>query len=235
MRTTIWLALPILVLLLISCKETAITSPESNRRALIIVDMQNDFLPGGSLPTAGGDQIVNLINRLQGEFDLVVATQDWHPQNHGSFASNQPGHRPGEVVKLHGLDQVLWPDHAVQGSAGAELVADLNKRAIERVFQKGMDPKVDSYSGFFDNGQRGDTGLDAYLRSQDVSEVYVVGLALDYCVKYTAMDARQQGFDTTLIVDATRAVNLQPQDGKAAVDAMKLAGIQIVRAESLFN
>lgn len=220
----IWLAG---VVLLLSCTDPQNAPQKPGLSALIIVDMQYDFLPDGALPTEGGDQLLSLINRLQGEFDLIVATQDWHPEGHGSFASSHPGHSPGDTIDLHGLDQVLWPDHAVQGSRGAEISAGIDQSNITRVFQKGMDPEVDSYSGFFDNGQRGDTGLSAYLKSQDISDVYVVGLALDYCVKFTALDAERIGFNTTLIVDASRAVNLRAGDGENAVKMMKDAGIRI--------
>ena len=222
-------------MVLLSCSEAPDTPQEAGKSALIIVDMQYDFLPGGALATTGGDEIIRPINELQGEFDLVVATQDWHPEGHGSFASSHPGRSVGEVVDLNGLDQVLWPDHAIQGSHGAELTADLDQDKIARVFQKGMNPEVDSYSGFYDNGRRGDTGLDAYLKSNGVTEVYVVGLALDYCVKYTAMDAQRAGYDTTLIVDASRAVNLEPDDGANAVGMMEAAGIQVTNTMNLLD
>ncbi len=231
MRITIVLSWVVLMIVACDMPDSVLTDSES--RALIIVDMQYDFMPGGALPTAEGDQIVDLINQLQHKFDLVVATQDWHPQHHGSFASNHPDQKAGDLIKLNGLNQILWPDHSVQGTHGAELVDELEQSKIVRVFQKGMNPEVDSYSGFFDNGQRGDTGLEAYLRAHDITDVYVVGLALDYCVKYTALDAQRIGFNTTLIVDASRAVNLQPTDGKDAVEAMKSAGVEVVMAESL--
>lgn len=223
------------MLLLAACGSPVEPPADAGKRALVIVDMQYDFLPGGSLPTTGGDAIVGLINRLQDAFDLVVATQDWHPADHGSFASMHPGKSPGEVIDLNGLEQVLWPDHAVQNSSGAELVDELDQASIARVFRKGTNPDVDSYSGFFDNGQRGDTGLNDYLKAQGVTEVFVVGLALDYCVKYTALDAARMGYDTTLIVDASRAVNLVPTDGEAAVQAMKAAGVRVAESEGILN
>lgn len=235
-RIAVWLAL---ALCLMSCDPSSqnprTDSGHTIRRALIIVDMQNDFMPGGALPTAGGDQITGLLNALQSRFDVVVATQDWHPRGHGSFASSHPGRSPGDVIDLNGLQQVLWPDHAIQDSAGAELVTALDQKHIARIFRKGTEPLVDSYSGFFDNGQRGDTGLGDYLRSQGVSAVYVAGLALDYCVKYTALDAQRIGFDTTLIVDASRAVNLHPGDGANAVATMKAAGVRVVQASELLT
>ena len=221
------------VLILMACSNSDEEPAAASKRALVIVDMQYDFLPGGALPTAGGDEIVELINKLQSRFDLVVATQDWHPPNHGSFASQHAGRRAGEVIDLNGLEQVLWPDHALQNSHGAELAAELEQSRVAKVFPKGTNPNVDSYSGFFDNGQRGDTGLNEYLRSQGVTDVYVVGLALDYCVKYTALDASRVGFDTRLIQDASRAVNLRPGDGMDAVKAMQAAGVQVIDSKDV--
>jgi nicotinamidase/pyrazinamidase len=165
-------------------------------RALVLVDIQNDFVPGGALPVPEGDKVVPIANRVQPLFDLVVATQDWHPQNHGSFAANHPGKHPGEVIDLNGLPQILWPVHCVQGTPGAEFVPGLEMRQVASIIHKGTDPEIDSYSGFFDNGHRKATGLEAYLKSQGVDDVYVMGLATDYCVKFTVLDAVQQGFRT---------------------------------------
>lgn len=223
------------VVFLLSCTDAVEVSQETDKRALIIVDMQYDFLEGGALETLGGTEIIKPINELQSKFDLIVATQDWHPEGHGSFASSHPGRSIGEVIDLNGLDQVLWPDHAIQESHGAELVAELDQSRIARVFPKGMNPEVDSYSGFYDNGHRGDTGLDAYLKENGVTQVYVVGLALDYCVKFTALDAKRAGYETTLIVDASRAVNLQPEDGVNAVEIMTAAGIQVINSDKLLE
>lgn len=202
-------------------------------RALIIVDVQNDFLPGGALAVPEGDQVIPVINRILDGYALVVATQDWHPADHESFASQHEGRSPGEVVDLHGLDQVLWPDHCVQGSGGAAFADALDQAPIARVFRKGQDPQVDSYSGFFDNGRRGNTGLAAWLRERGVTQVDVVGLATDYCVKFTALDAAEQGFATRLIEDACRGVNLQPGDDAKAVQAMREAGVAILGSEAL--
>lgn len=196
--------------------------------ALIIVDIQNDFLPGGALAVQEGDQIIPGVNRLVEQFDLVVATQDWHPADHGSFASNHNDKKPGEMIRLHGLDQVLWPDHCVQHTYGAEFSKDLNMGNIQKIFQKGTDPSIDSYSGFFDNGKRKDTGLNDYLESKGVDKVYIVGLATDYCVKFTALDAIECGYQTTVLMDATRAVNLQPQDGAKAIEEMRQKGIHVI-------
>ncbi len=195
-------------------------------KALIIVDMQNDFCPGGALPVRDGNMIVPVINDLMKTFDLVVATQDWHPKDHGSFASNH-GKKLGEMIVLNGQDQILWSDHCVQGTPGAEFVKGLDERMIAKVFQKGMDKGVDSYSGFFDNGHKNATGLGDYLKQQKVAEVHVVGLATDYCVKFTALDAVGLGFKTFLITDACKGVNLSDGDVQRAIAKMAKAGVVI--------
>ena len=197
--------------------------------ALVIVDVQNDFCPGGALPVPEGDRVVEVINRLQPRFDLVVATQDWHPADHGSFAANHPGRRPGEHVELAGLLQVLWPVHCVQNTPGAEFHPGLEPPGIARVFRKGADPSVDSYSGFFDNGHRVSTGLGEYLKGRDVTEVYVCGLATDYCVKATALDALGLGFKTYLVEDACRGVELCEGDVRRAIDEMRTQGVLVDR------
>ncbi len=196
---------------------------------LILVDLQNDFCPGGALAVGVGDAIIPLINRLQQKFDLIVATQDWHPANHGSFAANHPGKNIGEVITLNGLPQILWPVHCVQNSRGAQFVAKLDQSHIAKIFRKGTDPMIDSYSGFFDNGHRKSTGLGEGLKERGVKSVHVCGLATDYCVKFTALDARQLGFETLLIENASRGVELQPGDVAAAVEEMHQAGVKIVQ------
>ncbi len=201
--------------------------------ALIIVDVQNDFIPGGALAVKEGDQVVPVINSLQHKFETVVATQDFHPANHGSFAANHPGKTPGEFIDLNGLTQILWPVHCVQGSKGAEFCKDLKKESWVGTFQKGMNPDVDSYSGFYDNARRGDTGLGDFLKKKGIKTVFVAGLALDYCVKFTALDAISLGFETYLIVDATRAVNLQPTDGDLAIQEMESGGVKIIYSNEL--
>lgn len=197
-------------------------------RALILVDLQNDFMPDGALPVPEGYDVIEVANALQSRFDLVVATQDWHPPDHRSFASNHPGKQPGDVVDLEGLEQILWPDHCVQDTRGAEFVRGLELDHVARVFQKGTDPFIDSYSGFSDNGHRKSTGLDEYLRDHGVDTVYVAGVATDYCVKYTALDALRQGFDTWVVRDGCRAVNLAPGDDDRAFAEMRSAGAHIV-------
>jgi nicotinamidase/pyrazinamidase len=199
--------------------------------ALILVDLQNDFLPGGALAVPCGDEVIAIANQLQPYFHLIVATQDWHPANHGSFASQHPGHRVGEIIDLHGLPQVLWPDHCVQGSSGAELSSSLCTRSISRVFPKGTERHLDSYSGFFDNGGKHETGLASYLRERKVTDAYILGLATDYCVRATAIDSCKLGFRTWLIEDACRGVELKLGDCAAAIQAMKDAGVQCVTSD----
>ena len=200
-------------------------------KALILVDIQNDFLPGGALAVPRGDEIISLANRVQEKFSLVVATQDWHPAHHASFAAHHPGRRVGEQIELDGLPQVLWPVHCVQNTPGAEFASDLKRDRVAQVFRKGADPRVDSYSGFFDNGHRHATGLGDFLRAQNVTDIYVLGLATDYCVKCTALDAVQLGFRTFLLEDACRGVNLRPGDVSRAIQEMQTAGVEIVSCD----
>lgn len=176
-------------------------------RALILIDIQNDFLPGGALAVPEGEQVIPLANQLQKGFDLVVATQDWHPETHKSFASQHPGKEPFETIELHGLEQVLWPDHCVQGTPGAEFSQELNMKKVEAIFRKGTNPEIDSYSGFYDNGHQKSTGLADYLRGKEVKQVYLAGLAGDFCVFFSAKDALQENFETFLIEDASRAIS----------------------------
>ncbi|HEY5751560.1 MAG TPA: bifunctional nicotinamidase/pyrazinamidase [Chthoniobacterales bacterium] len=196
-------------------------------RALIIVDLQNDFVKGGALAVPEGETLVPLINELQPNYDLVVATQDWHPADHGSLVTNHPGHQPGDVIDLNGLPQILWPAHCVQGTPGADFVPGLDQDRWAAVFRKGTDSGIDSYSGFFDNGRRKATGLGDYLKQRGVTEVHVLGLATDYCVKFTALDAASLGFKTALISAASRGVNLQPGDVDKAIKEMRTAGVEI--------
>ncbi len=178
-------------------------------KALLLIDIQNDFLPGGSLAVPAGDQVIPVINQLQSQFDLVVATQDWHPSAHKSFASQHPGQQVFDTIDLNGLDQVLWPDHCVQGTMGAAFSPDLEQNKIEAIFRKGTDPEIDSYSGFYDNGHRKSTGLADYLRGKQVRQVFVAGLAADYCVFFSMKDALEQNFKTYLIEDATRPISME--------------------------
>jgi nicotinamidase/pyrazinamidase len=204
-------------------------------KALIIVDVQNDFVPGGALAVPQGDQVVPICNALARSFELVVATQDWHPKEHGSFAANHPGHKVGEVIDLNGLPQILWPVHCVQNTRGAEFVPGLDISRFARAFRKGTDPGIDSYSGFFDNCHRKATGLGEYLKSHKASDVCVCGLATDYCVKFTALDAKSLGFNVTLVEDASRGVNLRPGDVDAAVEEMRKAGVAIAASTAILK
>jgi nicotinamidase/pyrazinamidase len=201
--------------------------------ALLVVDIQNDFLPGGALGVPDGDKVIPVINRLMECFALVLATQDWHPADHGSFAANHPNRRPGEVIDLRGLMQVLWPVHCVQGSPGADFSAQLRTERIRKVFQKGIDPDIDSYSGFFDNGRKRSTGLVDYLRDQEVSGLFICGLATDYCVRFSALDSIGSGFRTRVIEDACRGVDLKPGDSAAAIAEIRKAGAAIVESGSV--
>ncbi|MBT9392749.1 bifunctional nicotinamidase/pyrazinamidase [Hymenobacter sp. NST-14] len=196
--------------------------------ALLLIDIQNDFVPGGALAVPAGDAILPLVNQLQPQFELVVATQDWHPANHGSFASQHPGRRPFEQGELHGLPQTLWPDHCVQGTAGAELHPALDQHRIEAIFRKGTNPTLDSYSGFFDNGHRKSTGLADYLRGRGVRQVWLAGLAADYCVYFSALDAVQEGFAVAVVEDATRAIS--PEGYEQARADLQERGVRFVQA-----
>ena len=175
-------------------------------KALVLVDVQNDFIPGGSLEVPGGDRIIEPINRIQEQFELVIATQDWHPPDHVSFASNHEGLKPFDVIDLNGMDQILWPDHCVQGTEGAQFHPNLETNRIEAVFRKGTSPYIDSYSGFYDNGHQKTTGLAGYLREKGARHLYFGGLAADICVYFTIKDAMEEGFKVTLIEDAVCAL-----------------------------
>jgi nicotinamidase/pyrazinamidase len=203
--------------------------------ALIIVDLQNDFVEGGALAVAGGRDLVPIANELQRHFDIVVATQDWHPKNHGSHVTNHPDREAGEVVQLAGRAQILWPAHCVEGTRGAEFVPGLETNRWAAVFKKGTDAEIDSYSGFFDNGRERATGLGKYLQDRGVTEVYVMGLATDYCVKFTALDAARLGFKTMLIVDACRGVDLCAGDVDRAIEEMRQAGVRIINTDRFFG
>jgi len=203
-------------------------------RALIAVDLQNDFCPGGALAVKEGDRVIPLINRLQGKFPLVIATQDWHPPDHLSFASNHRK-KPGEIIQLNGQEQVLWPDHCVQGTKGAELVKTFDTSKVEKVFHKGTDKQIDSYSCFFDNGHLRSTGLGEHLKHKGVTEVCLAGLATDYCVKYSALDAVGLGFQVTVIEDACRGVELEPGDSKRALEHLERAGVRVIRSQEILG
>ena len=202
-------------------------------RALLLIDLQYDFCPGGSLAVAHGDETIPIANRVMPHFATVVATQDWHPANHKSFAINNPGTKEGDLIDLGGLRQVMWPAHCVQGTHGAELHAGLERSRINEIVQKGTDASIDSYSGFFDNGHQKATGLHAWLSERWIKQVYIMGLATDFCVKFTALDARQLGFDVFLIEDGCRGVELKPGDSERAIAELRGAGVAVVESGAI--
>lgn len=205
-----------------------------NHSALIIVDLQNDFLPGGSLPVSEGDKIIPLIDQLLTlPFDLKVATKDWHPRNHGSFASQHKNKDPGDIVILDGIEQILWPDHCIQNSSGSEFAPGWNSKLIEQVFFKGTEVNIDSYSTFFDNEHRKSTGLSNFLLKHGIKDVYIAGLATDYCVKYSVLDAIELGFNTYVIENACRGVDLNPNDSKNALKEMQKAGAHLINSNKI--
>lgn len=201
--------------------------------ALLVVDVQNDFLAGGALAVPRGDEVLPVINGLMDEFDSVIATIDYHPKGHVSFASSHEGRAIGDVVEVDGVAQMLWPDHCVQNSVGAELAEELRNGPLTKFVCKGIDPLVDSYSAFFDNNGQNDTGLAEYLRDCGISKIFVCGLALDYCVKFSVLDALHLGFDVTLIEDATRAVNAEEGDGERAIAQMRAAGAKTIKSSEV--
>ena len=203
--------------------------------ALILIDLQNDFVPGGALAVQEGNTVIPIINRLQSHFDLVFATQDWHPPDHRSFAANHPGKKPGDVIDLNGLSQVLWPVHCVQQTPGADFVPALNRSHIREIIRKGTDPQIDSYSGFFDNGHRKATGLAERLHTAGATHLFLAGLATDYCVKFTVLDALSLGFRTSVVVDACRGVNLRSEDSSEAFSEMERAGAELVEFSRLLS
>lgn len=202
---------------------------------LLLIDLQNDFLPTGALPVPQGDRVIPLANALMPRFDLVIASQDWHPADHGSFAAHHPGKKPGDSIQLAGLTQILWPTHCVQNTPGAEFAPALDRTRIAHITQKGTDPTIDSYSAFFDNGHKKATDLQAYLQARNISHLHLLGLATDYCVQFTALDARQLGYRVTLVEDACRGVDLQPGDAARALETMRQAGVAIITSGEVLN
>lgn len=198
------------------------------KSVFLVVDIQNDFLPQGALGVREGDAVVPVVNSLQERFDCVIATQDWHPKDHGSFASNHPGKRPGDHVILGGVDQVLWPDHCIQGSCGAEFAPGLAARRFELIVHKGTDKGIDSYSAFYDNGHRRSTGLESFLRKHSVTDVYIAGLATDYCVKFSVFDAIESGFRAHVVRDGCRGVDLEAGDSEKALNEMRRKGARVI-------
>ena len=206
---------------------TANDSGHDSGKALIVIDLQNDFCPGGALAVGGGDEIVPLINRLIAAHDHVILTQDWHPAGHSSFASAHPGQSPFGSVELAYGAQTLWPDHCVQGTHGAEFHATLDWTKAELVIRKGFRPAIDSYSAFFENDRTTPTGLAGYLRERGLTRLTLVGLATDFCVAYSALDARKLGFDTRVLLDACRAIDLGGSLAGAETE-MRQAGVVLM-------
>jgi len=206
-------------------------------KALLLVDIQNGFCPGGNLPVPEGDKVVPVANRLieEGGYDVIVASQDWHPANHGSFASQHPGRQPFEMGELCGQPQMLWPDHCVQGTADAEFHPDLDIDAVDYIQQKGENPAIDSYSAFRDNDKAAITGLAGYLRAQQIKELDICGLATDYCVRFSALDALEMlpGVQICFIEDASRGID--PKGVKAAIEEMREKGIGIVKSRQILK
>lgn len=203
------------------------------KTALLLVDIQRDFIPGGALGVPEGDQIVPIVDRLvKLPFDRIVATKDWHPREHGSFASTH-GRKPGGIVDLAGIEQILWPVHCVQGTPGSEFVPGWDTSRVDKVFHKGVDPSDDSYSTFFDNARRRSTGLEDYLRGEGITRIFIAGLATDYCVKYSAMDALDLGFETYVIADACRGIEIHPGDIDHALHLTKSLGGHICNSHDV--
>jgi nicotinamidase/pyrazinamidase len=208
-------------------------SMNTTSAALLVVDVQRDFLPGGALAVPRGDEVVEVINRIEPLYEVVVATLDWHPPDHCSFASKHPSHAAGEVIDLDGVPQILWPVHCVQGSAGAEFAQGLKIDRFQKVFHKGTDPAIDSYSAFFDNARRRSTGLGEYLKTHGLMDVHVCGLATDYCVVWSVLDALDLGFKVAVVRDACRGIDLQPGDSERALAKAASAGARLVTSAEL--
>ena len=206
--------------------------PISPRTALLVIDVQNDFTPGGKLAVPEGDLIVPLINRLGGLFKQVVIAQDWHPAGHASFASSHPGRKPYDVIQLPYGEQTLWPQHCVQGTAGAEFHPELDLPHAQLIIRKGCNPDIDSYSAFLEADRRTTTGLAGYLKERGVDTVYMVGLALDFCVMFSALDARAAGFNTFVVLDACRAIDMNGSLA-AAMEWMQTAGVGLIQSNQL--
>jgi nicotinamidase/pyrazinamidase len=210
-----------------------IVKPDSKRAALVVVDLQNDFCEGGPLAVSGGVGIVGLVNAISPRFERVVLTQDWHPKGHISFASSWPGREVHDSVEAEGIPQVLWPDHCVQGSSGAEMHPDLDTDRACLILRKGFRPRLDSYSCFFENDRSTPTGLEGWLRSAGVSSIYLAGLATDYCVLYSALDALRLGLSVCVVEDAVRGVDIPPGLVARALTLMKSNGATFIESEAL--
>lgn len=206
---------------------------KAKKKALIVVDLQNDFMPGGALAVRQGDEVVPVANRLMPLFDLVVASKDWHPADHGVFVTQYNDKKAGELVHLGGIDQILWPSHCVQNTWGSEFEKNLQVNHIDQIIQKGTYPEVHSYSTFFDDAHKRDTGLGEFLKNKDITDVYLLGLATDFCVKFSVLDALSLGFRTHVIVDGCRGIDLLPGDSEKAFEEMKAAGAHLTNSKAV--
>ena len=204
-----------------------------DRDALIIVDVQNDFCPDGTLPVPDGDEVVPVINGISDRFPIVVATQDWHPPGHISFASSHPGKNPFDTIQLGDTTQVLWPDHCIQGTNGAEFHPGLDLRPVRFIIRKGTNPRIDSYSAFLENDKKTCTGLEGLLKHLDIERLYICGLATDFCVRATAIDAIQAGFSVVVLEDASRGVDIPTGSLDKAINEMKELGIRVISTREL--
>lgn len=203
------------------------------KQVFILVDLQNDFMPGGSLGVPGAGEAISLINRLIPHYPLILATQDWHPLDHTSFAANHKGKKVGEMIEVNGILQILWPVHCVRYTHGAELVSSLNKDEIDSIFFKGTDKWIDSYSAFFDNARKRSTGLAEYLQSRKIEEITIAGVATDYCVLYSTIDALDLGFSVTVIQDACRGIDLHPDDVERSWKTMEEKGAKLITSREI--
>ncbi|SDT08301.1 nicotinamidase/pyrazinamidase [Pseudomonas sp. Z003-0.4C(8344-21)] len=206
--------------------------PDSSRTALLVIDVQNDFVPGGQLPVPEGDLVVPLINRLARQFSQVIIAQDWHPSGHASFACRHPGKQPFDSVQLPYGEQTLWPEHCVQGTAGAEFHPQLDLPHAQLIIRKGCNPDIDSYSAFLEADRYTTTGLSGYLKERGIDTVYMVGLALDFCVMFSALDARAAGFNAYVVLDACRAIDLNGSL-QSALEKMQSAGVELIQSTEL--
>ncbi|WP_432797765.1 bifunctional nicotinamidase/pyrazinamidase [Poriferisphaera sp. WC338] len=202
-------------------------------RTLLLIDIQNDFLPGGALAVPHGDEVIAIANTIMSRFDLVVASQDWHPTGHVSFAASHAGRKIGDMIEIDGLKQMLWPTHCVQNSKGAAFPADLNTAKIDHTVHKGTNIQIDSYSTFFDNGHRHQTGLDDYLKAHGCESLYVMGLATDYCVKSSVLDALKLGYQVHVIIEGIRGVEVNMGDCAMAIDVMMREGAEIIGMDDI--
>ena len=205
----------------------------NKKNALLVVDVQNDFCPGGALAIQAGDNVIPVINQIQPIFDTIIATRDWHPSNHVSFAVTHPGKNVYDVIDINGISQVLWPPHCVSGSMGAAFHPDLETDRFKLILHKGMNSALDSYSVFLENDKKTPTGLDGFLRSLEITRIFLSGLATDYCVFYSAMDAISFGFETCVVIDACCGVDIPERNIEKAIRLMKSSGIKIISSLEL--